>query len=302
MAGEASIGTCYGFAVRSDLPFQYLRSGDGPPLTVSAPAEVDEAEAGPVVLEWSPSARFPLHGRLHRHDGGFRLWIETWGWFTIDPESRRVAVPETPDVLRREERLWSVPAMLCFLARGDTPLHAAAVEVDGGAIVLAAPGTFGKTTLAAAFHVAGHRLLSEDTACVRTDGPPSVVPGPAMLRLRPDMAARLDVPRATLLSEREDRVHMAVDPGFRGDCAPVPLRAIVMLRGEADHIELERAAPQDAIRNLFALSFQLPTDAERVRTFTAATELVRSVPVWNLRRPVTVEDLPAAVEELARRA
>ena len=57
--------------------------------------------------------------------------------------------------------------MLCFRARGDTALHAAAVEVDGQAVVLGAPGTFGKTTLAAAFHAAGHRLLSEDTTCIR---------------------------------------------------------------------------------------------------------------------------------------
>ena len=154
-----------------------------------------------------------------------------------------MTLPDTENVVRREERLWSIPAMLCFLARGDAALHAAAVEVDGQAVVLAAPGSFGKTTLAAAFHAAGHRLLSEDTTCIRGAEAPLVVPGPAMLRLRHDVAEQLEIPNATPVGTVEDdRVHLALDPAVRGDCSPVPLRAIVLLRHADEGFRIEPAS------------------------------------------------------------
>lgn len=307
MTQGTSPGACYGFAVRSSLPFHYLRAnGDGQdvPLDVAAPSVVDDADSGELMLRWEPTERFPLAGRLLRADPGWRLWVDTWGWFLIDPAAPRVTLPGSENVVRREERLWGIPTILCFLARGDTSLHAAAVEVDGQAIVLAAPGTFGKTTLAAAFHAAGHRLLSEDTTCVRTsEGPPRIVPGPAMLRLRHDIAERLEVPRATRVDTVEDdRVHLAIDPSARGDCAPVPLRAIVLLRTSEDGLRIEPVPAAEAVRDLWALSFRVPTDEGRARCFTAVADLARAVPVWNLHRPLTLADLPATVEYVAEHA
>jgi len=301
---NSSPGTCFGFAVRSALPFHYLRGGgDGQTIDISAPSAVSDDQHGEVLLEWTPSSRFPLAGSLVRADPGYRLWIETWGWFLIDPETPHVTLPDTPNVVRREERLWSIPAMLCFLARGDTALHAAAVEVDGRAVVFGAPGSFGKTTLAAAFHAAGHRLLSEDTTCVRTSETPLVVPGPAMLRIRHDVAQQLEIPHATPVGTvADDRVHLALDPALRGDCNPVPLRAIVLLRRADRGFRIEPVPSDRAIRDLWSLSFRLPTDADRARCFTAVADIARSVPVWNLHRPLTMRDLPATVEYVVQHA
>ena len=297
MTGNSTPGTCFGFAVRSSLPFHYLRAGPGEELHVSARSEVHDGDGGELLLEWAPSARFPLAGRLVRAEPGFRLWVDTWGWFLIDPEARSVTLPESDNVVRREERLWSIPAMLCFIARGDTAFHAAAVEVDGQAVILGAPATFGKTTLAAAFHSAGHRLLSEDTTCVRMSPTPAVIPGPAMLRLRHDVAAQLEVPNATAVGTVEDdRIHFAVDAGQRGDCTPVPIRAVVLLRHTETGLRMDPTPPPLAARDLWALSFRLPTDADRARCFAAVAELARSVPVRNLDRPLTIRDLPATVD------
>jgi hypothetical protein len=143
--------------------------------------------------------------------------------------------------------------MLCFLARGDLPLHAAAVEVDGGAVVIGAPRAFGKTTLAAAFLSAGYRLLSEDVTCVHPGSVPLVIPGPAMLRVRPDVADRLEIRDATPVGKPDDRVHFAVDRGVRGDCRPVPLRAIFLLRA-ADRVFAETVRSSEAVRDLWPLS------------------------------------------------
>jgi hypothetical protein len=297
VTGRPSPGTCFGFAVRSSLPFHYLRAGPGDELHVAARSEVHDAGNGEVLLEWAPSSRFPLAGRLVRATPGFRLWVDTWGWFLIDPEAPYVTLPDTHNVVRREERLWSIPAMLCFIARGDAAFHAAAVEVDGQAVMIGAPATFGKTTLAAAFHAAGHRLLSEDTTCVRASPTPAVVPGPAMLRVRHDVAAHLEVPNATpLRTVEDDRIHFALDPTLRGDCTPVPVRAVVLLRHAGDRLRMEPVPPPLAVRDLWALCFRLPTDADRTRCFAAVAQLARSVPVWNLHRPLTIDDLPATVD------
>lgn len=299
MQEESSLGTCFGFAVRSSLPFRFLRGGGGgEPLEISAPSSEEEAEEGELLVRWSPTAERPFEVRLFRTERGYRVWIPDSGWYEVDVDARRVTVPGDADEVRREERLWSIPATLLLLARADLPLHAAAVEVNGQAVVLAAPGTFGKTTLAAAFLSAGYRLLSEDLTCVRMLGLPQVVPGPAMLRVRRDVAERIELGNVQRLAESEHRVHFAVAERLRGDCSPVPLRAIVFLRISDEGLRIEPASSASAVRDLWTLSGTLPTDRDRTHSFAAAAELVRSVPILNLFRPLRYEELPHTIEFL----
>ncbi|MGH3029975.1 MAG: hypothetical protein ACRDNE_04285, partial [Gaiellaceae bacterium] len=113
-----SSGTCFGFRIDSPLPFHYLREGDGEALRVDADGG---QEAGPddrLVLEWVPSPELRFHARLYEGAGAYRLWIEDAGWFLVDLEGARITVPLSDDPLRREERLWSIPALLSFTARG----------------------------------------------------------------------------------------------------------------------------------------------------------------------------------------
>ena len=135
-----------------------------------------------------------------------------------------------------------VPAILCFLARGDLQLHSAAVEIDGRAVVIAAPQIHGKTTFAAMCHNAGFRILSEDATCIRDLNSPHVIPGPAVLRLRRATAERIEITGAREVTERDHRL-ISIDPERRGDCSPVPLRAILMLRESEAGFRLERPNP-----------------------------------------------------------
>lgn len=292
------MGTCFGFAVRSSLPFHFLRGGDGEPMDVSVQSRAENAADGQLIVRWSPTVERPFEVRLYRSEHGFGVWIPDSGWYEVDIDARSVTIPDDADAVRREERLWGVPATLLLLARADLSLHAAAVEVDGQAIVLAAPGTFGKTTLAAAFVSAGYRLLSEDVTCVRTLDGPHVVPGPAMLRVRRDVAERIAIENVHRLTESEHRVHFAVDEQLRGDCSPLPLRAVVLLRLSDDGHRVETADAAAAVRDLWCLAATLPTDRDRTHSFAASAELVRSVPVWNFFRPLRYEELPNTIEFL----
>jgi hypothetical protein len=251
-------------------------------------------------MEWTPTADVPLEGRLYQAGTDFRLWLADTGWYLIDTETPSITMPASPDLVKREERLWSIPAMLCLLARGDLPLHAAAVEVDGGAVVLGAPRSFGKTTLAAAFLNAGHRVLSEDVTCVRPGDAPHVIPGPAMLRVRPDVAARLEIRNAAPLGPPDDRVHLAINPGVRGDCRPVPLRAIFLLRAGDDAPRVEAVPPSDAVRELWPLASMLPTRSGLAHGFEDLVDIARSVPVWNLYRRIRIDELQRTVGLIAK--
>jgi len=286
--GVRAQGACYGFEVRSALPFAYLRDGSGDPLEVAAPAPDGPRTDDRLLVEWRATAELPLEAELYSNGHGFRLRIAGGGWFSVEPDEGRIEVPADGG-LRTEERLWGIPALLCFRARGDLPLHAAAVETGEGALLVAAPRTYGKTTMAAAFHCAGHRVLSEDTSCIRLGREPQIVPGPAMLRMRLDVAERLEPSRAFKVGEDPERVHYALDEP--GDCTPVPLRAVVFL-GESDEpAELEAVDQAEAIRDLWALSFRLPTEEDVARSFAGVADLASAVPAFRLRRKLALGEL-----------
>jgi hypothetical protein len=291
---------CFGYEVRSDLAFEYLREGGATDvLEVAETRRDDPGAAGEPLREWLPRPERPFTARLFGESGGWRLWVADMGSFHIDPDAGSIEVPRGPQLLLREERLWGIPTVLCFLARGDHSLHAASVERDGRAIVVGAPGRFGKTTLAAALVGAGYRLLSEDSTCLRwASGEVVIVPGPAMLRVRQDPDRLVEIPGGRVL-QVDDRVHLAIEPQLRGTGDPVPVDAIVLLRHEDDRSpRLERVAPEEAIPDLWALSFSTPTDEDRSRCFDGVTHLAANVPIWNLHRPLRFDALGAVVQEL----
>lgn len=288
-------GTCFGFQLRSELDWAYLRSGAGDPLEVTE-GDPPPRAPGDLVQEWLPPWS-PTHVKLYRDGAAFHLWIEDGGWFAVDPGRRRLRVPARADEVRREERALGLPMLLCFLARGDVPLHAAAVDVDGRALLLSGPRRFGKTTLAAAFAAAGYRVLSEDLVCIRPGPPPAVVPGPAMLRVRHDMADEIRIPGARELGRDDDRVHLSLEKG-RGSCDPVPLEGIAFLDEDDTEPTLDAVDAVQAVRSLWSVSFNLPTEADRERCFRAVGDLASAAPTWRLRRRLRVADLRPTVEYL----
>src|SRR4029453_12557977 len=204
----AAAGRWFGFEIRSELTFSLLRTGSGLPMTVMSSNET-WADAGEPLLEWLPRSDRPLHAKIFADGDRYRMWTDQEGWFTIDPSTLQVSVPVCDDAIRLEERILSFPLLLSFLPRGDLPLHAAAVDLDGSAGLLAAPGYHGKTTLAAAFLGAGFRILTEDIACCRVGEAPMLFPGPAMLRVRTPSFERLVFPGTRVVAREPGGVHLA---------------------------------------------------------------------------------------------
>jgi hypothetical protein len=301
MSTSPAKGTCFGFEVYSDLPFRYLRGGTGDPLRVLPESDgEEEARISNLIAEYSGTAEAPFEARLYGGDARFRLWIggSGGGWFGIDAEARTITVPPARDHERREARLWGMPALLLFLCRGDLPVHAAAVEVDHSALLLAGASGSGKTTLAAALVRNGQRLLAEDLSCVRLQPTPSVVPGPAVLRLRPDVAGRLGFPYVGAEARADGRLHIDLPKQTRGDCQPVRVKGIVALERGEGAPRVERISTVEAIPVVWQLSFRLPTMQDARRAFLGVTALARSVPVWKLHYPHRLDSLDETIAAL----
>ncbi|MGH8875596.1 MAG: hypothetical protein ACRDVM_10160 [Acidimicrobiia bacterium] len=290
------VGSCYGFQICSSLRFGFLREGPGDPLLVEE--EQPASPELPPLVAWEPRPDNPLHARLYpgSREGTFHLWVEEGGWYRVDPAGGSIGVPAGGDPLMREVRLWGLPLLLCMLHRGDLSLHAASVQVGDRAVLLAAPSRHGKTSLAAAFLAEGHRLLSEDLSCIRSGEAPAAVPGPTGLRIRPDMDSLLPLPGTREVAVTEDRVHLALeDPGT---CLPVPLAGIVLVKDRADRVSLEPVPPMAGLKDLWFLSFHLPTPEGRERKLAGLADLVDRVRVWDLFRPMRVDGLRPTVEAI----
>jgi hypothetical protein len=309
---EDPVGSCYGLEVHSRLPFRFLRDGTGIPVRITEAASTHGEPEGELLMEWPAKGSGP-GSRLYRDGVLAHLWIGPVGCFDIDPKLSAITVPQLrwqaigsalsqdipeEQVLEwREVFIFGPPAMLCFMEQGYLPLHAASVDVGGAAVLLGAPGTFGKTTLSGAFHNAGYRLLSDDISSCDITDEPAVFPGPALLRLRRDVFDRLGFPDTEIAFGTRLRVALSINRSRRGDARPVPLRGIVLLRrSDSGGVTLVRADPVEAIRDLLALCFRGVLDRERA--FQEVASLVNAVPVWYLTRQLNYTELPIIVDRI----
>ena len=299
---DAAAPAVYGYTIRGAPTLRFLRHGGGSQaLEIVEVPESGEEELGEVLGIWAlQGTTYRARARLSRTPVGYVYDTTDAGRFAIDLEQGRIEIPVTEDPILREQRLLGMPMILHFLSRGDISLHASAVEVGSSAIILAAPSKFGKTTLAFAFVQAGHRVLSEDMICLRPSTT-EAIPGPALLRLRPDVY-RPELPKGLFLAaERPDRFFIGFDKQRAGSSAPVPIRAIAFLR-EGEPIGVERADPVTSVKDLWALSFRIDSTEGHSDSFRHITKLVRSVPCWNVTRPKSFEALALTVEAIERLA
>jgi hypothetical protein len=258
---------------------------------------------GTTIAEWPPRPDNPFHGRLLEAGDALAFWASDAGWYLVDAARGRIAVPGDASAmtLTAEIRLFGVPSSLVALDRGDVAIHAASVEIDGLSVLLSGPSRHGKTTLAAAFAAAGHRVLTEDMTRCAIGAHPAIYPGPAVMRLRADTATALAERHGAEAVEEGDRLFVVAPAEGRGSGNAVPLAAILFLREGAATPVIEEARPATAIPDLWALTFHLPNSSSRAAAFERLTAIARAVPIFNLRRELRFDTLPQvvrAVEEL----
>jgi hypothetical protein len=280
--------TAYGLAIHSEVPLPDLPPG-GPDADVIV--RVGYVDAAPA--EASGEALL-----IRPHGDVVCLYLRATGACCVR-EGREVIVDPHPGV---DERLLMLlmlgPALAAVLRQRGRPLfHASAVAIDGRAVAFLAASGGGKSTVAAAFHAAGHAVVNDDVLAVGLDGPvPITIPGVPRIKLYPDVAAHLglDVTALPVVQPWIGKLGLAADGRFAA--GPVPLARFYVL-DDADALAIVPLAPTDALvetlrHSYGARSFGMLSAPEHFRQ--CATVAAR-VSTRRLRRPRSLAGLAGLV-------
>lgn len=221
----------FGLAIRSDVPLPeltpiapvpvpdiqiVLSSSDRPLPTLDQGMIAEFAEDGTHYLAWPEVAAFQFRGEgrveVHPHP---------------DASMAYLAFPLLGPILG-----------LLLHARGLLVLHASAIEIGGLGAMFVGDKLAGKSTTAAAFLRAGHRLLTDDLLAIDlTDAAaPRILPAFGQLKLSDEAAAAITVrdsePLPLVYPGFEKRQHRLTND-FRHDSI-APHRLYVLERGGED--------------------------------------------------------------------
>lgn len=251
----------------------FVRVGHISPLPVDTEAESSShATAEEIHLFWKDAGAFLVRG------------------------GREIVVDPVPGVEDRVLRLCILGPALAMLLhqRGWLVLHASAVDIAGRAVAfLGGPGE-GKSTMAAAMHARGHRLLADDVTAVRfVADHPTVFPAFPQLKLWPESAVALGNDPGPLprLEPGLEKRSLRASRGFLS--TPLTLKHIyVLAEGKTPHSEPLR--PQQALVKLIGHSYagRLLRNVKASAHFFDCAELVNNVAVSSLERPRSLPALP----------
>jgi hypothetical protein len=299
----------YGITVASDRPLTLPAHADGGLARVecrSATASVFHAAMSGAAFDPSPD---PWHRYASLPDGSTYVQWDTVGEFLVDADGRRIACRRAARSSAESFQVYMLGQALSFalVKQRLEPLHATAIVVEDRAIAfLGAPG-FGKSTLAAGFLEAGHRLLTDDLLVVREHrGRALAYPGPPRIKLFPRTAGRLVSGRAdrVTMNAATNKLILPIDADRRC-AAPVPLAAIYSLSSPRDAcrqngVSIDRLSGRDAFVELLKGTFNRRfVKPERLaRQFEAMTSLTNLVAVSRLAYPRTLEQLQHVREKV----
>ncbi len=273
----------YGLAVRSPLALPCPRWRGAPDVELTARRDGDftpPAEDGRGAWFW--------HRRLA--DGSTYLRWRGLAEFLIDRGGRsidwRALAPRSEEAFRGY--LLSQVLSFSLLARRREPLHASAVAVPGGAIGFLGDCGEGKSSLAAAFLRAGHRLVTDDLLVLcRRKGGYLVEPGVARIKLFPAVARRLLGVRrpARRMNPGTTKLVLRV-PRALAARRPLPLHTLyVVARGRS--VRVSPVGPAVACLEILRAAFNTVSleRARLARQFRFARALARGVRIRRITYP-----------------
>ena len=194
--------------------------------------------------------------------------------------------------------------------RGRIVLHASAVSLNDGVVAFIGHKRYGKSTTAAALHLCGHPLVTDDVLPIRLspDGAPRVWGGCPRLRLWPDAIEALgrDV---SSLEPLHERVTKRALPGRRAseqENGPLALSRIYVL-GRGDSVRSVPLSKQHAFVELLRHSYcseqlSAATGTAKAMLFQQYTALAAAIPVHRLERPNDLRSLSTIVQTVEQAA
>jgi len=287
----------YGVRITSDRAFEFPSAVD----TGSFLADVefvqttahffdpsDKIEDESAADGWFSQRRLP--------DGSTYLRCGRLYEFCVEADGKRIVTRplEGADPLALQNFLFGQVLSFALIAQGLEQLHATVLNVHDLAVGFLGDCRFGKSTLAAAFVQAGHRLVTDDMLMLDDrDGCLFAQPGSGRIKLQPDSAAAL------LAHGRPSR---PLIPGATKHCfslqaheverTTLPLRHVYLLpppieRESVAEIDIQQLSHAAGFRALLSNSFNVAVlERDRLaRQFAFAATVATRVPVHVLRYP-----------------
>lgn len=232
--------------------------------------------------------------------GLYMCWKEA-GCFLVR-SGQEIIVEPVSDATEQVLRLCLLGPVLGALLhqRGMLVLHASAVVISDGVVAFLGESGEGKSTTAAALHARGYSIMADDIVALDLSaiGAPMVPPAFPRLKFSPQSAAALNYSLETLTEfhpEDHRREYRAVE-GFPQ--MPLPLKAIYVL-AEGTSLGIERLHSQEAfvelVRHSYAASL-LKTVGATSAHFHQCVDVVKFVPIYRLRRQLSVAVLPEVAQ------
>lgn len=291
LSGERKISrySLHGLCVGSEIPLPAPVCGKAIDLRVLWGSEQDKEGA----LRGSLLAQVQLDG------GGHTLVAAEGGWilrhtgvcdFRISSDTRLITVDLAPGGNSELVPVILSSNVFAFLLalRGDSVLHASAIEMQGRTIAIVGASGMGKSTLSALFCAEGAQLISDDLLRVESTGNRAFCfLGTGLIRLRATATELADLFAA--------RTRATTSDGRIGVMLPRPAKSRFQLDAivvpapsrSAQALTVRRLTQRDALVELLryprALGWSV---AEPTRQFfLVAAMLARIVPVFTARIP-----------------
>jgi hypothetical protein len=179
MSGQLFRYRANGLTLESTIELPELAPADDVPDVHIRYGEVPERLAEPIMRG----------ARYETASGEYLLTLPGVGRYWVK-DGRQVVIAPDPGATDEDVRVFILSSVMGALAhqRGFLPLHASALEVNGGCVLFAGDSGSGKSTIAAAFHHRGYRLAADDICAISLgdEGYPVVHPGYRHLKLWAD--------------------------------------------------------------------------------------------------------------------
>ncbi len=243
-------------------------------------------------VDWQPDI-VPAddRGEAHHRDAqtSFYYWTQI-GTFAVRG-GREIVVSPASGVDASWLRLPMLGPIIAtvLLQRRRLVLHASAVVLERGGVLIVGEKGWGKSTLAAALHARGHAFLADDVVALNGGSRPMVLPAFPRLKLWPDAITMLDddperFPRFVNEVEKRD---YRVGQRFCAERQPIHC---LYLFAAGEHPAIEPLTPAEALYGLMPHSFAArlgwePDADSRAVQFRQLAALVNNVPAFRLRRP-----------------
>ena len=301
----------YGVRVLSDMRLNLPDHPDGQLAKVRvrlAPASyfqklLQGVDFEPLSDSWYRFARLPDASSYARWEGV--------GEFAVSGDGRRITCRPDKRASMESFQVYLLGQALSFalVKSGFEPLHATTVVVGGEGIVFLGDSGLGKSTLAACFLDAGHRMLTDDLLLLHHTARRVVAyPGPPRIKLLPRIARKYMRDAAAGVRMNLDTEKLIVPLEHARRCAtPVPVKAIYVIapplkNDRTPTIRIEPLTARDGFLKLVENTFNYRViDPHRLsRQFAAASCLVDAMPVRRLSYPRVLRQLPEVRDAILR--